>query len=175
MRLDSKVSAVAVLDLTIRCDDAAQACHQLMPGVGAFLDRARGARVPILFTGSVGEKGTPHGRVATALKRREEEPVIYPDGYDKFIGGELQPFLQAHAVQNIVIVGSSTHVAVLYTATTAARVYRYNVVIPIDGVNTRNAYEHDYALHQLSVLPHGSGPIRVQFTNLDMIDFEGMT
>ena len=51
---------------------------------------------------------------------------------------------------------NSAHVCVLYTATTAARVYGYNVVIPIDGVNTRDAINHDYALHQLQVIPRAS-------------------
>jgi hypothetical protein len=28
------------------------------------------------------------------LKRKESEPVIYPDAFDKFAGGELQSFLK---------------------------------------------------------------------------------
>lgn len=169
IRLQPTASAIALLDLSIRCDDSDQVCSELMDGVGAFLERARAARVPIIFTAGYSIQGTPMGRVATALKHRPDEPLIFPDAYDKFTGGELQGFLSAHNAQSLIIMGSSTHIAVMYTATTAARVHRYNVVIPIDGVNTRSAYEHEYALHQLSVLP--LGPASPTFTTLSMIDF----
>ena len=44
------------------------------------------------------------------------------------------------------------------------------MVIPVDGVNTANPYEHDYALHQLSVLPAGTNK-RIHFTTLEGISF----
>ena len=58
----------------------------------------------------------------------------------------------------------------MYTATAAARIYGYDVVIPIDGVNTANEYENDYALHQLSVLPAGTNK-RIRFTTLEGLTF----
>ncbi|HEY3117605.1 MAG TPA: isochorismatase family protein, partial [Chloroflexota bacterium] len=130
----------------------------------------RGAGVPIWFTGTAPEQGTPGGRVATGLRQKDGEPMCFPDGYDKFASGELAEYLTEHNAQNLVIIGSSTHLCVMYTATTAARSGRYQVVIPVDGVNTANPYEHDYALHQLSVLPRANE--RIQFTTLDGITFE---
>ena len=38
-------------------------------------------------------------------------------------------------------------------ATTAARIYKYDVVIPLDGVNAKRNYEHEYAIHQMTILP----------------------
>ncbi len=169
--LEKAKTAVAVLDLSLRCDDSKQACSLLIPGVGKFLDRAREAGVPIWFTATSSEKRTPGGQVATGLHRRESEPLLFPDGFDKFTGGDLEAFLTQHGTDNLVIIGSSTHLCVMYTATTAARSGRYAVLIPIDGVNTANPYEHDYALHQLSVLPGGANK-RIQFTSLDGIGFE---
>jgi nicotinamidase-related amidase len=67
-------------------------------------------------------------------------------------------------------VGSATNFAVLYTATTAARIYRYNVVIPLDGVNAKRRYEHEYAIHQLTILP-ASAHKQFRFTNLKLIEF----
>lgn len=159
-----------MLDLGTRCDDPEQVCSELMEGVGGMLDRARAFRVPIAFTVSYSARGTPMGEAATALRRRGDEALLFPDAFDKFAGGELQAFLTSHGVRDLVIVGSSTNNAVMYTASAAARVYRYNVIIPVDGVNTRNAYEHEYALHQLSVLPRGSAT-PVQFTALSMVSF----
>ena len=169
VRLDPKETAIAVLDLNVRCDDPKDICSELMKGLGAFLERARGAGVPIIFTSGFTLKGTPEAEIATALKRRPSEPLIHPDAYDKFYGGELQPFLQSHNTKNVVIAGSSTHVCVLYTATTAARVFGYNVVIPLDAVNTREAINHDAALHQLQVIPRASE--KITFSTEDGITF----
>ena len=46
--------------------------------------------MPILYTISAAGKGTPLGEVAAPLKRRESEPVLYPDAFDKFMGGALK-------------------------------------------------------------------------------------
>jgi len=139
--------------------------------VGKFLNRAREASVPIWFTAIANEEGTPGGQVASGLHRQESEPLRFPDNFDKFAGSDLATFLTEHNAENLVIIGSSTHMCVMYTATTAARSGRYTVLIPVDGVNTANPYEHDYALHQLSVLAGGANK-RIQFTNLDGISFE---
>ncbi len=169
VHLDPRTTAIAVLDLSVRCDDANDICSELMEGLGAFLERARGAGVPIIFTSGFALKGTPEAEVATALKRRPDEPLIHPDAFDKFQSGELQEFLKAHNTKDLILVGSSTHVCVLYTATTAARVYEYNVIIPVDGVNTRDTINHDVALHQLQVIPRASS--RITFSTEAEITF----
>jgi nicotinamidase-related amidase len=169
VQLDPATTAIAVLDLNVRCDDASDICSELMAGLGAFLERARGAGVPIIFTSGFTLKGTPEAEIATALKRRPSEPLIHPDAFDKFQSGELQAFLASHQTKNLIIAGSSTHVCVLYTATTAARVYEYNVVIPLDGVNTREAINHDSALHVLQVIPRASA--RITFSTEAEITF----
>jgi nicotinamidase-related amidase len=168
--LDSKTTAIVVLDLSARCENPNEVCAQLMQPVGEFLERARNASVPILYTISAAAKGTPMGEVAAPLKRREFEPVLYPDAFDKFRGGELKAELDEANCRSLVVVGSATNVAVLYTATTAARIYGYDVVIPLDGVNARRPYEHEYAIHQLTILP-ASAHKRFRFTNLPMIEF----
>jgi len=171
VRLDPATTAIAVLDLSVRCDDPSDICSELMKSLGAFLERARGAGVPIIFTSGFALKGTPEAEVATALKRRPDEPLIHPDAFDKFQSGELQPFLAAHNTKNLIIAGSSTHVCVLYTATTAARVHEYNVIIPIDGVNTTNSIDHDFALHQLKSIPARASDL-ISFSELDRISFK---
>ena len=168
--LESKSTAVLLLDLSARCHDPKQICSKLMPAVGDFLEKARESAVPIIHTVSASAKGTPLGEVAAALKRREGEPVIYPDSFDKFVGGELLEFLKQKGAKSLVILGSSTNVSVLYTATTAARIYQYNVIIPMDGVNTQSKYEQEYSFHQFTVLPSQASKL-FQFTNLTMISF----
>ena len=40
-------------------------------------------------------------------------------------------------------------------ATAAVRPFGYTCVIPIDGLVARGAYEHDFTLHQFTLLPGG--------------------
>jgi nicotinamidase-related amidase len=170
LTLDSKSTAILVLDLNTRCDDPKQVCSKITAPVGDFLDKARSAAVPIIYTVSAAAKGTPIGELAAPLRRKENESVIYPDAFDKFFGGELQAFLKDKGAKTLIITGSATNNAVLYTATTAARMYRYSIVIPIDGVNAATRYEQEYAIHQFTVLPSQANKL-FQFTNLSMISF----
>jgi nicotinamidase-related amidase len=168
--LDPASTAVAVLDLTAKCDDPKQVCSIIIPGVGAMLDRARAVNVPIIMTGTILEKGKPEGKPAAGLGRRETEPFLFPDSFDKFYDDEFSAFFRSHPVKSVVMVGSSTHICIMYTATAAARQHGYEVVIPVDGVNTANQYEHDYALHQLGILPAGTNK-RIRFTTLEGLIF----
>jgi len=170
LTLDSKTTAIMVLDMNARCDDPKQVCSKIAAPLGDFLEKARAAGVPIIYTVSAAAKGKPLGELAVALKKKEAEPVIYPDAFDKFVGGELQTWLKDKGAKTLIITGSSTNAAVLYTATTAARMHRYPIVIPMDGVNASTSYEHEYSLHQFTVLPSEANKL-FQFTRLSMITF----
>src|ERR1043166_508599 len=168
--LDGKTTALLVLDLNARCDDPKSTCSKLTPIVGEFLEKVRAAAVPIIYTVSASAKGKPIGELAAALKRKEGETVIYPDAFDKFYSADLQTFLKEKGAKTLIITGSATNNAVLYTATTAARMHHYNIVIPLDGVNAATRYEQEYAIHQFTVLPSDANKL-FQFTNLSLISF----
>lgn len=171
VNLKRKATAIAVLDLSTRFQDPGMPSSNLQVIVAEFLEQARTYGIPIIFTVSLRDRGTALGEVISSLKRRESEPIIHPDGFDKFTGGELHNYLKQRNIENLIIVGGATNIAVLYTATSAARVYHYKVIIPIDGVSARMKYEQEYAFHQLSTLPlHVATPI--QFTMLSMIQFQ---
>jgi nicotinamidase-related amidase len=171
VKLDSKTTAILVMDLHTRCHDPQQICSKLMPALGEFLEKARASSVSIVYTVSSEEKGKPSAEIATPLKRREGEPVIYPRGFDKFWGGELQDLLKPKGIKTVVLVGASAHTTVLHSATTAARIYSYNAIIPMDGTISRSNYELEYTFHHLSVIPGGANKL-VQFTRLPMISFQ---
>lgn len=171
LALDGKSTAILVLDLNARCHDPKQICNKLAPPLGEFLEKARAASVPIVYSVSASARGTPLGEVASPLKRRDGETVVYPDAFDKFTGGELQTILKDKGIKTLVITGASTNAAVLYTATTAARMHRYNVVIPLDGVVAASKYEQEYSIHQFTVLPSEANKL-FQFTNMGLITFK---
>jgi nicotinamidase-related amidase len=171
LTLDRKTTAILVLDLNARCEDPKQVCSKITAPVGDFLEKARAATIPIIYTVSLSAKGKPIGELAAPLKQKEGEPIIYPEGFDKFAGGELQGWLKEKGAKTLIVTGASTNSAVLYTATTAARIHRYNVVIPMDGVIAATPYEQEYSLHQFTVLPSEAHKL-FQFTSLSMITFQ---
>jgi nicotinamidase-related amidase len=171
VEVDCRTTALLVLDLSARCEDPELICHALLPGVAGFLQKARAAGILTVFSVSASQRGTPMEKVARRLQHRDDEPVIYPDGFDKFTGGELQRILEPRGIDTLIITGSASNVAVLYTATAAARIHRYQVIVPVDGINARTEYAHEYSLYQLSVLPGGVYK-RIRFSTLGMITFK---
>lgn len=169
--LDPSKSALLVLDVSQRCVDPELACHELAPRLKRFIDKARGASLPIIYSISARLKGTPEGKVYSLLERRPSEPVIYPDSFDKFAGGEMQSFLGLYDVDTIVITGYRANICVLHTAVTATRDLKYKVVMPIDGVAAKNEYEKEYALTHFSLLPLQTAKL-FTFSTLDMISFK---
>ena len=167
--LPSESTAVLVLDIGMRALDAEEAANNLLEPVSALLGRARDKGVYVAYTIMVQDEGTPMGAVATPLRRREEEPVLYPLGYDKLRNGELAKLLDERGIEHVIAVGASTHLCVLYTCTAAARNHGYHVVVPLDGVAAKNPYEHEYSLHQLTVLP--ALPLQIDFTETALIEF----
>jgi len=164
-------SALLVLDLSQLCADPEQACHRLVPGMTRFLDRARAAGVPIIFTISAGLKGKPVGQVFSGFKRRPSEAVLFPDGFDKFASGELESLLRLYEVDTLIITGYRSNISVLNTATKATRELHYKVAVPMDGIAALTDYEEQYTLFHLANLPGGSAD-RFTFSKLDMISFE---
>lgn len=175
LTLPAGKTALAVLDLSLRCDeDVDDPCWPLVRALGGFLDRARAAGVLVLFTVSLNAIGTRLGDVSSLLRRHEREPLISPDGFDKFTGGELRTLLAEARCEHLVIVGSLTNICVMYTATTALRNEKLDVVIPVDAVRARCAYEQEYALHQLQMITEVAADVTstVRFTTTEDIAFE---
>lgn len=170
--LDGKTTAVVVLDVGTEPREwlSQKEEAKFLEELGVFLDRARGSRVPVVYTLSARLKGTARDGVAAGLRRKETEPIFYPDAYDKLMGGEVHGLLSLKGIKTVIVVGSGANVAVLYTATTAARVHRYNVIIPVDGVIVRGEYEREYAFHHLSILPGDTSRL-IRFTTLSDITF----
>ena len=170
--LDVNKTALLVLDLTEACADPNHPSHKLVPGMSKFLERARAAGMLIVFTVSLALKGTPAGQVYSGFKRRPSEAVLFPDGFDKFTGGELESLLRLYEdVDTLIITGCRSNICVLHTAIKAARELNYNVVIPIDGLAALTDYEEQYTLFHLAN-PPGRAEGRCTFTELDMLSFQ---
>lgn len=168
--VDPKTSALLVLDLNARCENPAEPCHKLIEPVAKFLGRARQAEIFIVYTAADRYKGTPDARMPHAFKQQSDEPVIFPAAFDKFYSGELQPMLQARGIKTVIVCGAASNQAVMYTATAAVRPFGYDAVIPVDGLIARSEYEHEFTLHQFTILPGGAAQ-KFKITQFDKIKF----
>ena len=170
--ITAEKGALLVLDLSEDCADPNHPSHRLVPGMSKFLDKARAAGALVIFTISASRKGKPEGQVYSGFKRRPSEAVFFPDGFDKFAGGELQSLLELYEdIDTLIITGCRSNICVLPTAIKAARELNYNVVIPIDGLAALTDYEQQYTLYHFTVLPARAAQ-RFTFTTLDMISFQ---
>ncbi len=57
LTLGNKTTSIVVLDLSRRCENPQEVCSNLMTPLAEFLERARQASVPILYTISAAGKG----------------------------------------------------------------------------------------------------------------------
>ncbi len=171
-------TALLVLDLTEACANPNHASHKLVPEMSKFLDRAREAGMLIVFTVSLYLKGTKEGQVYSGFKRKPSEAVLFPDGFDKFAGGDLESLLRLYEdIDTLIITGCNSNINVLHTAIKATRELNYQVVIPIDGLAAASRYAEEYALFHLANMPgrpDGGTNSRLAnrfFTKFDMIKF----
>ncbi|MFQ5682386.1 MAG: cysteine hydrolase family protein [Candidatus Binatia bacterium] len=170
VKVNAKTTALLVLDLNARCEDPKQPCHKLIDPVAKFLARAREATLLVVYTVADRYEGTPLARMPHEFKQQDGESVMFPAAFDKFYGGELQPLLQARGIKTLIIAGAATNQAVLYTATAAVRPLGYDVIIPEDGTIARGDYEHEYAIHQFTILPGGAAK-KFKITEFSKITF----
>ena len=166
--VEAKTTGLLVLDLNARCEDPKEPCHKLIEPVARFLLRVREAGIFIVYTVADHYKGTTLERMPQAFKQRDNEPVIFPSAFDKFYGEKLQPLLEAQGLKTLIVTGASSNQAVLYTATAAVRPFGYEVIIPTDGLIARGDYEHEYTLHQFTILPAGAAQ-KFKITQFDLI------
>jgi nicotinamidase-related amidase len=169
--INTEKSALLVLESSKRWEDPEHFAAPLIPGLTKLLDRARAAGILIVYTIPPPLKGGPLGQVYSGFNRRPCEPVLIPQLFDKFLGGELQSLLSLYDVNTLLMTGVKANMAVQYTACHAATEFNYDIVIPIDGIAATTDYEKEYTLYQFRAYP-GGFPERFTFTKLDMISFQ---
>ncbi len=169
--INAERSALLVLELSQLLEDPEYFAAPLVPGITRLLEKARAAGILIVFTVPHPFRGTPYGQVYSGFRRRACEAVFFPLGFDKFAGGQMQSLLSLHDVNTLIMTGCKANMALLYTATTAAVEYNYDIIIPVDGLAATTDYEKEYTLYQFRRYPAGY-PQRFTFTKLDMISFQ---
>jgi nicotinamidase-related amidase len=175
VRLDAKTTTLMVLDINSAICPPRPACMASVPAIESLLNRARAANVPVVYstTGAPG-KTAP---MLPAVTPRPGEPVVTARA-NKFIDTNLEELLKQRNARTVVIVGSASNGAVLYSSF-HANVKGFTVVVAEDGISALPAFDTFLTRYQLLNQPGFSNPgnqpleaQRVTLSRTDLITFQ---
>ncbi|HEX7272714.1 MAG TPA: isochorismatase family protein [Casimicrobiaceae bacterium] len=148
--LDRKTTALLMVDFNQQtCNmERRPRCIASIPRVIPLLAAARAAGMQVVFT--LGGGGKP-GDLPKELTPGAAEPVFLA-GVDKFVNSELEKILRDKGVSTVIVVGTASFGAVLYTASTAA-IRGFKVVVPVDGISADIPYAEQYVVWQFANVP----------------------
>lgn len=150
--VDPATTAYLVLDLTAAVCTPNPRCVATLPAAARLLAKARAAGALVVFSKTV----NPGDRVLPQVAPRAGEQIVAARA-NKFFGTELDHILRSHGIKTVVMVGSKTNGAILYTAF-AANARGYDVVVAVDGTSSDSDYIQHYSLFQLLNVPGFPNP-----------------
>src|SRR5438445_6543353 len=151
--LDLRTTALVVLDVTNPTCSTRPACQASIPALQALLKKARDAGVPVVYTNTAAANA-----IVPRVAPIAGDVTIVPTNADKFNNPDFDATFKAKKVTTLVLVGTRSNGAVLYTAF-EANVRGYTVVVAIDGISGSIPFETTLAEWQMLNQPG--------FTNAD--------
>jgi nicotinamidase-related amidase len=162
--VDPKTTALLMLDFMNQNCGKRPRCLDTIPAMKKLLAEARAAKVPVVY--SIIANSTP-ADVITDVAPLADEPHVL-SGPDKFLRTDLEKILKDKGITTVIVVGTASNGAVLYTGSGAA--FRgMNVIVPVDGLSAVDAYS-DYS----TVFTFANAPLlsaKTTLTKSDMIKF----
>jgi len=177
MQLDADATAVVVVDMQngfCHPDGAlyAPGSEDAIEPVGEVVDAAREAGAAVVWTRDVhppeqfddahyydeferwGEhvlEGSREAEIVDGLDPRAEDLVVVKHTYDAFHETQLEGWLDAHGIDDLVICGTLANVCVLHTASSAG-LRDYRPVLVEDAVGAIEDGHREYALEHADFL-----------------------
>jgi nicotinamidase-related amidase len=162
--VDPKTTALLMLDFMNQNCGQRPRCVASLPAMKKLLDAARAAGAPVIY--SLIANTTTAG-VRPEVAPAANEPSVL-SGPNKFLRTDLEKILKDKGIQTVIVVGTSANGAVLATASAAA-LSGMNVILPVDGMSSSDAYSEQYTAAHFASAP-GVAP-RTTLTKSDMIKF----
>ena len=168
--VDSKTTALLVLDFMKGNCGTRPRCIATVPNVKKLMDEAHAHNMTIFYTW-VGQDPTAAGVVDPSLVPGASDfRITGSGGADKFINSNLDAGLKEKGIKTVIITGTSAQGAVAGT-TNGATQRGYKAVVPVDGMSAEDAYNEQYAAWHLAK----GGPValvdNVTLTRSDLIKF----
>lgn len=162
--IDAKTTALLMLDFMNQNCGKRPRCVAEIPALKKLLGDARNAKVAVVY--SIIANTTTADVIADVAPLSDEQFV--QSGPDKFLRTDLEKILKEKGITTVIVTGTASNGAVLYTASGAA--FRgMNVIVPVDGLSAVDPYA-DYS----TVFTFMTGPqvsAKTTLTKIDMIKF----
>ncbi len=163
--VDAKTTALLMLDFlpSFYCSDDPR-CVATLPAMKSVLADARLHDMLVVY--SVAGKFEAKD-IVKDVAPIGNEPVVKSKA-DKFVNTDLEKILKDKGIQTVIVTGTAANGAVLYTGTEAA-LRGMKVIVPVDGLSSKELYAEQVAVWQLA---HGPGfGNMVTISRSDMIKF----
>jgi len=151
--LDAKTTALVVLDVINPTCSTRPACNDSIPALQALIKKAKDASVPVVYTNTAATNA-----IVPQVAPAAGDVTIVPTNADKFNNPDFDATFKAKKVTTLLLVGTRSNGAVLYTAF-EANVRGYTVVVAVDGISGSIPFETTLAEWQMLNQPG--------FTNAD--------
>ena len=151
--LDAKTTALVVLDIINPTCTTRPQCAASIPALQALIKKARDASVPVIYTNTAATNA-----IVPEVAPVAGEVTVVPTNADKFNNPDFDAALKAKKAATLVLVGTRSNGAVLYTAF-EANAHGYTVVVAVDGISGSIPFENTLTQWQLLNQPG--------FTNAD--------
>lgn len=162
--VDTKTTALLMLDFMNQNCGKRPRCLESIPAVKQLLADARAKNMVVVYSLIA---NTTTADVIKDVAPIAGEPSVL-SGPDKFLRTDLEKILKDKGIKTVITVGTTAHGAVLYTASAAA-LRGMNVIVPVDGMSSADAYADLSAAAVLTTAPLVSS--KVTLTKINMVKF----
>jgi nicotinamidase-related amidase len=143
--LDASSTALLVLDINEVVCRPNPTCMATVPAIAGLINKARAAKVPVLYSSTANADGTIP--TLPEIAPRGGEPVVVARA-NKFVGTDLEEQLKKRKIATVVVVGSAANGAVMYSAFHAVT-RGFTAVIAEDGLSSPKAINTVLARYQM--------------------------
>jgi nicotinamidase-related amidase len=162
--VDSKTTALLMLDFMNQNCGKRPACVASIPAVKKLLTAARAAKASVIYS-IIGNSTTAD--VIKDVAPMADEPHVQA-GPDKFLNTDLAKILKDKGIQTVIVTGTASNGAVLFTAAGAA-MRGLKVIVPVDGMSAADPYADLSTAYTFATAPLVSA--KSTLTKIDMIKF----
>ena len=167
--IDPKTTALMLFDFTTQTcsQERRPRCAASMPKMKKLLEDARARGMFVVY--SVALPNTGEKDMMPEIAPRAGEPILPPLGPDKFLNSDFEKMLKEKGVQTIILNGTAAQSTVLHTGGAAA-LRGFNVVVPIEGMSSNEAFPELYTAYHLTTAARIDA--KVTLTRVDMITYK---
>jgi nicotinamidase-related amidase len=165
VQADAKTTALLMLDFMNQNCGQRPRCVATIPAMKKLLADARAAKATVVY--SLIANTTPVDVIKDVAPQADEPHVL--SGPDKFLKTDLEKILKDKGIQTVIVAGTASNGAVLFTAAGAA--FRgMNVIVPVDGMSAADPNAEYSTVIEFQTAPQISA--KSTLTKTDMITFK---